>query len=75
MAKDELASTRKHIDTVLAKAVAQLHDIKKRYEEEKDLIRDNPKLAAHYPLDERQHSITKLEDLIEKKKNREEGAE
>jgi site-specific DNA recombinase len=68
MAKSELASRRKHIDSVMTQAVSRLHDIKKRYEEEKDLIRDNPKLAPHYSLDERQDSIAKLEELIERQK-------
>ena len=68
MAKDELISRRKHIDSTMAQAVSQLHDVRKRYEDEKELIRNNPKLAPHYPLDERQSSVTMLEELVERQK-------
>ena len=67
-AKNDIADRRRLIESSMAQSVMLLHDIKKRYEEEKDLIRENPKLAQHYSLDDRQESISKLEDFIEKKK-------
>ncbi len=69
IAREELSARRKHINSVMSQSVIQLHEVKKRYEEEKNLIRDNPTLAPYYSLDDRQGAITKLEDFINKKKD------
>ena len=68
-ANEQIRVKSKEVDSSMARNVKALYELKKVYEEEKSLIRDNPKLSRHYSLDDRKEAVVKLEEQINKQKN------